>query len=165
MAAKSRDRFGVRLSVLDRLVDPHPDQARDPPTGALAISELLRLVQRDLELLLNARRPWALLDRRQPELQTSPLAYGLNDVTAGTLSHGNEREAMCAEIESLIRRFEPRLMDIRVTAGNVAGSLSSTLPLTIEALLRVDPEPEPVRFGTVVDPASPAVTLQPLREE
>ncbi len=155
----------IRPSVLDRLRDAHPDQARDAPEADDAgLPELLRHVRRDLEALLNARRPWRPLDGRHPDLRCSPLGYGLSDVTAGALNHPAEREALRGEIEALIRRFEPRLAQVRVVALKDNAPLATTLPLAIEALLLMDPEPEPVRFGTVVDPASPDLRLRTLRE-
>lgn len=155
----------LRVSVLDRLLDPQPDRAQDDPRDLeTSLAELRQLVQRDLEALLNARRPWRPLDPRRPELRLSPMGYGLSDMTAGALNHPGDRETLRSEIETLIRRFEPRLAQVHVTALPHGGPFATTLPLSIEALLLVDPEPEPVRFGTVVDPLSPSVTLQALRD-
>ncbi len=154
----------VRTSVLDRLIDANPDQKADPAADAPTVPDLLRLVQRDLEMLLNARKPWQVLDRRRPDLRLSPLGYGLGDLGAGALNHAADKEALRTEIEALIRRFEPRLAEVRVTALAGDSPLSTTLPLSIDGLLLVDPDPEPVRFGTVVDPLSPAVTLRTIRD-
>ena len=71
----------VGASLLDRLLDAHPDQARDRVQGAAeTVARLRASVHRDVEHLLNARRPWRSV--AWPALRTSPLAYGISDFTA-----------------------------------------------------------------------------------
>ena len=49
----------ARRPLLDRLLDDAPADRHDPPLSANeAHTDLLRGVRRDLEALLNARRPW-----------------------------------------------------------------------------------------------------------
>jgi len=125
---------------------------------------LRRAVHRDVEALLNARRPWRSIPAGFPALRHSPLGYGISDFTAGAFNDRRQREALRAEIEEAIRRFEPRLTQIQVQLADDGDLLRTTLHLRIEALLRVDPAPEPITFDTMVDTTTADVTLRPLYE-
>ncbi len=59
---------------------------------------------------------------------------------------------MRAGIEQTIRRFEPRLAQVRVILVDSDNTQDATLRLRIEALLRVDPAPEPIVFDTLDRP-------------
>ena len=153
------------LSVLDRLLDDRPDQAQDAPVAATEAVRRLRLaVHRDLEALLNARRPWRSVPATMPALRTSPASFGLPDFTAGAYNDRSQREALRAEIESTLRRFEPRLAELRVYLAEDRAPLRATLVLRIDAVLLMDPAPEPITFDTTIDTTTADVTLQPLQE-
>ncbi|WP_051292070.1 type VI secretion system baseplate subunit TssE [Acetobacter nitrogenifigens] len=155
----------VTLSVLDRLMDEHPERETERPLGTgESLAALQRSVQRDLELLLNARRPWALPPKTGFSLAVSPMGYGMIDVTANVMSNQEEREAVRREIEATIRRFEPRLINVRVSLLPDNAPLSAVIPLMVEAYLLVDPEPEYVRYDTAISPSRENVTLTPQRE-
>lgn len=117
-------------------------------------------VRRDLESLLNARRRFRSWPPGYRALETSPLSYGIPDTTAGSFNDQREREALRAEIEVTLRRFEPRFM--RVSVSLLDGDkkdFSATLRLRVDALLHADPAPEPVAFDTVVDAATAEVRV------
>lgn len=79
-------------SLLDRLLDERPDQPHDPPAVASEqVGRLRRAVHRDLEALLNARRPWRSVPTRLAALRTSALAFGLPDFTAGAYNDRRQR--------------------------------------------------------------------------
>jgi type VI secretion system protein ImpF len=162
-----RDRGGeaqrAQLPLLDRLIDDAPDLERDPPLSAAeAVGVLRRSVRRDIEALLNARRRWRSWPAGYAELAVSPVGYGIGDFTAGAFNDPAQRDRLRAEIEATIRRFEPRLAQVRVVLLDSANDLlESTLRLRIEALLQVEPAPEPVVFDTLVDPATAEVQVKP----
>ena len=139
-------------SVLDRLCDARPDQERDrPPQAAETVADLLAAVARDLGALLNARRPWRSAPDWFPLLQTSPLGFGINDFTGGGYNDASQQEALRAEVEAVIRRFEPRLAEVQVHLVRDPAPLGATLALRVDALLMIEPMPEPISFDTVVD--------------
>ena len=145
-------------SLLDRLLDARPDQAQDrPQSAAETVTQLRAAVHRDVEYLLNARRPWR--STAWPELRTSPLGYGISDFTAGAFN--DEREALRAEIAEAIRRFEPRLTQVQVQVAEEVSPLRATLTLRINALLRMEPLPEAISFDTLIDTTTADVTLRP----
>jgi type VI secretion system protein ImpF len=142
----------AQLPLLDRLMDDAPDQLRDPPLSPAEAMEALRAsVRRDLEALLNARRRWCSWPAELTELAASPVGYGIPDFTAGAMNEPGRRDAFRAEVEATIRRFEPRLMSVRVSLIDGANKLEATLRLRIDGLLHADPAPEPVAFDTTVD--------------
>jgi type VI secretion system protein ImpF len=165
-----RDRGGIeaqraQLPLLDRLIDDAPDVQLDAPLSpAEAVAMLRRGVRRDIEALLNARRRWRSWPQGYSELAQSPVGYGISDFAAGAFNDPAERDRLRVQIEQTIRRFEPRLAQVRVVlidADNADNStLESTLRLRIEALLRVEPAPEPIVFDTLVDPATAEVQVR-----
>ncbi len=142
----------AQLPLLDRLIDDAPDQERDPPLSSAEALEALRAsVRRDLEALLNARRRWRSWPAEYTELARSPLGFGIPDFTAGAMNEPGRREALRAEVEETIRRFEPRLVRVSVSMVEGQNKLEATLRLRIDGLLHAEPAPEPVAFDTTVD--------------
>lgn len=155
---------GVRgrpqLPLLDRLVDTEPDVATDRPlTAAAALDALRASIRGDLEALLNSRRRWRSWDPRLTELDRSPAGFGLPDFAGGAFNDARRREALRQEVETCIRRFEPRFVSVAVVLVPSADKLTSTLRLRIEALLHADPAPEPITFDTLVDATTTDVTV------
>jgi type VI secretion system protein ImpF len=134
-------------SLLDRLIDDSPELLGN---GLEDLRGAERTVVRDLENLLNTRRE-ALRDPPQEftELNKSLLVYGLPDVTAYNLLDPNDRNRLRRTLEAAISIFEPRLQRVRVSM-TPPGQNDGALHFRIEALLRVEPAPEPVAFDTVL---------------
>ena len=61
--------------------------------------------------------------------------------------------------EQSIRRFEPRIVNLKVALVDSTDKVSGTLRLRIDALLHAEPAPEPIAFDTVVDLLSKNVTV------
>ena len=145
----------VRVSVLDRLL---ADSDSDPTADAL--HSLRDAVHRDLEALLNAHRPWRSVPSHMDHLRTSSFSYGVPDVTSGAFNHNEPREALRRDIETTIRRMEPRLAQVHVHLADDADRLRSVLRLRIEALLKVEPIVARIAFDTVVNVATAEMVLQ-----
>jgi type VI secretion system protein ImpF len=151
----------VRLSVLDRLIDEAPDKPDEPTlSNAEAVVHVRNSLRRDLEALLNAHRRWRSIPQGYDELPRSPLAWGIADFTAGAFNDPREREELRTEIENAIRTFETRLARVRVTLLEPDNTLSSTLRLRIDGLLRIEAEAEPIAFDTVINAASTGVKVE-----
>lgn len=152
----------AQLPLLDRLIDDAPEVERDTPISAAeAIAILRRSVRRDIEALLNAKRRWRSWDEEYDELALSPVGYGISDFSAGAFNEPAQRDRLRAQIENMIRRFEPRLAQVRVVLIDSDNTLEATLRLRIEALLRCEPAPEPIAFDTLVDAATAEVQVKP----
>jgi type VI secretion system protein ImpF len=155
----------IRMPLLDRLLDSDPDAPRDPPqTTQVAIERLRQAVRRDMEALLNARRRRVPLPAGLAELPASPLGYGIPDPTAGSFTEEEKRQALAAEVEAALRRFEPRLAAVRVTLAKLPRDMREpfdrTLRIKVEAVLRSDPVPEQVTFETMLRPVTLDVAVR-----
>ncbi|KPH86588.1 hypothetical protein GLUCOINTEAF2_0202639 [Komagataeibacter intermedius AF2] len=151
----------VKLSVLDRLIDTTPERERDRPMSATeALSVLRKAVRRDLEALLNAHRRFRSIPACHAALRASNLGFGLPDFSASARSAQDAREDLRREIETTIRTFEPRLLQVsvHVQPSDEHGALA-TLRFRIEALLHADPAPEPISFDTAVDAATADIVI------
>jgi type VI secretion system protein ImpF len=144
----------VRLSVLDRLLDYDPHNAGDPP---LTWSESVRLhkaaLLRDVEWLLNTRRICEPAPDAYPEVQRSTYHFGVPDMSSVSSDSQTAQLRLMRQIEESIRIFEPRLSGVRVTPME-GGAASREVRFTVEAMLRMEPNPERVVFDTVLETAS-----------
>jgi len=152
------------FSILDRLLDDHPDQEKDVPiSGAQTLNLFRESIRRDIEALLNATKPWLSASPHQSQLAVSPLNFGLADVTASVLSSDAERERIRNDIKTAITLFEPRLDSVQVTLLPDEAPLSSAIPLSIEAVILWTQEPELIRYKTAIMTTDEPVMLRPMR--
>ena len=154
----------AQLPLLDRLMEAN---LSGPEAQALsardALDRLRTAVLRDVQALLNARRRRRPLPEHLTELASSLLSYGLPDPASGAYLVPEVRAALAAEVEAVIRRFEPRLDQVTVSLVSDDAALSGTLRLKIEAVLRAEPVPEPVSFETLLEPVTRDVTVREAR--
>jgi type VI secretion system protein ImpF len=149
---------GFKPSVLDKLTDP--DSGGTSDRGGYSESQMIRAVRRDLEDLLNTRRPtFAEMEIESlDEVRRSVLAYGLPDFANYRGMSDETRRQVAREIADAITTFEPRLTDVEVSLKDPAvlqAELKDKYQLTalyfhIGAKLRMDPCP-PVAFETVLE--------------
>ena len=139
----------VRLPIIDRLFDdPNPPRSRLD-----SVRRLKKALERDLEWLLNTRRPAEDLPSGASELEKSVYWYGLPDLNSLTLSSEADRAGLIRAIQTAISTFEPRLTSVRVSLTPVAEEGLPELRFVIDALLRMEPVPEHISFDTVLDVA------------
>ncbi|MBL0938798.1 MAG: type VI secretion system baseplate subunit TssE [Gemmatimonadaceae bacterium] len=157
MARTEIDR-AVLPSLLDRLTDERPTQSADPPVSRDESARRFReSVQRDLDWLLNARRT---IRTGPPEsaVSRSVHEYGLPDFTSRTRSDAGWQDRLLEDIAETIRRFEPRLTDVRV--GLADDGNRQRVRFNIGATLIMDPSPEQVVFDTVLEVASGDISVE-----
>jgi type VI secretion system protein ImpF len=150
MARGDRDP-SIVPSLLDRLLDDQPDQAREVlPYRVDDLRGLKRSVARDLEAMLNTRQE-ALeeLPADLPEVRRSLLMYGLPDFTAYSLLGTRDRTRIRRAFEDIVATFEPRLERVRVTLEDSQPN-ERILRFRVDGWLRVEPAPEPVTFDTLL---------------
>jgi len=141
----------VTLSVLDRLIDQEPkSQSEAPLTRSQSVRLLKAAVQRDLEWLLNTRRIFQEPDESLKEINRSAYVYGLPDFSQYTMISPSDQAKLLKQLLTTVRLFEPRLSNVRIVPVETTEKGIQQFRLRIEAMLLMDPAPEPVSFDTVI---------------
>jgi len=150
--AKYDPERSVQQSVLDRLVDDSRDTPVDPPlTRAESVRRLKNSLRRDIEWLLNSRRPVLPIPESYSETNASVLAYGMPDVSSMRVDTPQDEKRLLAALESAIATFEPRLVDVRVRPHQRPRGRVHTLHFQIEGMLLIEPAPEHISFDTFLE--------------
>lgn len=123
----------------------------NPLSRSQSVRLLKNAVRRDLEWLLNSRRIADPPDEGLKELNRSTYVYGLPDLSALTMASTADKNRLVRQILSTINLFEPRLMNVRLVMVETPDAGKKDVRLRIEAMLRMDPVPEPVSFDTVIE--------------
>jgi type VI secretion system protein ImpF len=144
----------VTPSLLDRLTDHAPaSRVENPLTRLQALRALKTSLWRDLTALLNTKRREEEIPEEFVEATRSLLTYGLPDFASYSLKSPSDQDRLRRAIEATIRRFEPRLEKVTVKLAP-PDETDSALHFRVDALLRVEPAPEPVTFETMLQPDS-----------
>ena len=144
--ARTKSEILITQSLVDRLLDT--DQW--PETRAASISMYRDSIKRDLEWLLNTRKPV------MPELESFPLTaasvlnFGLPDIHSFDGSAGKEQNALTAALERCIQTFEPRIKLPRVYLTR-SDLLSRSLKFHIEGQVLFENMEEEIKFDTVLE--------------
>lgn len=152
MAARRRRYVGPRsdsgrVPLFDRLADdalhtprePHPHRWHD--RAGLEAS-----LQAEISQLLNTRRGPAL---ERPGLAGTVLSYGVPDHILDSPGSTRAQESLVADIEAAIKRFEPRLRDVRVSVGEPLPR-QQALTLSISGEVELAGDRLAVRFPVVI---------------
>ena len=132
--------------LLDEIFSDELHKMRKPAPSSANIRELKKSIARDIEALLNTRRE--LLEGAPPEykeVNNSLLMFGLPDFTSYSLVNPEHRKLIRRSVEEALTKFEPRLKSVQVTLESPR-KFDAALHFRIDALLRLDPAPEPVTF-------------------
>lgn len=142
----------VQQSILDRLVDESRNTPADAPVSrAESVRRLKNSLRRDIEWLLNTRRPLVEIPGSFPETNASVLAFGVPDVTSMSVDTPQDEKRLLSALESAISTFEPRLVDVRVRSLERPGGRVHTLHFQIEGMLLIEPAPEHISFDTFLE--------------
>jgi type VI secretion system protein ImpF len=146
--ARAKSETVVTQSVLDRLISSENEE------WSMTRAQSLRLfkdsLKRDLEWLLNTRRP-PIANLQEYELaSTSVLNYGLPDMSAMGVFSADDQFALLALLQQCLRNYEPRISALRVYLEGAEVN-SRSIRFRIEGLLKIDPAPEEINFDTVLE--------------
>ncbi len=151
---------GVRLSVLDRLLDPSPrDPSARPVTWASSPEAFKQAFLRDVEWLLNTRRVPEPMPELYPELDRSVYHFGIPDVTSLSADSVEARQLLARDIEECLRKFEPRLHSPRVSIAPTEVEGEQRVRFVIDAVLRMDPLTERIVLDTTLDTPTGTFTV------
>jgi type VI secretion system protein ImpF len=150
--ARSYGGTTITVSVLDRLLDLEPEtQVENPLSRSQSVRLLKQAVRRDLEWLLNTRRICEPPDEGLKEVNRSVYVYGLPDLSSLTMASVGDRSRLVKQIMATIALFEPRLTNVRLVMVETQDQVKKDVRLRIEAMLKMDPVPEPISFDTVIE--------------
>jgi type VI secretion system protein ImpF len=149
-----RDAFMARgkseLLITQSLVDRLTQTDTWPETRASSIAMYRDSMKRDLEWLLNTRKPVIPELEGYPATAASVLNYGLPDLHSFDGSAGREQNALTSALEKCIRTYEPRIGQPRVFLTRT-DILSRSLRFHIEGQLVYENMDEEVKFDTVLE--------------
>lgn len=131
-------------SLMERL----SEKRQVPATQAASIRGLKEVIRRDLEALLNTRKPLARQLEGYSYAAHSVLNYGLEDLGSLPVTPSGQLIEMQRAIQQCLATYEPRLTDISVSVED-NGRLDKEIRLHIEATLPFYPTVEAVTFDTV----------------
>lgn len=146
----------VSSSLLDRLMDDHPETAVEAQSEMLYdVSKYKQAVARDLESLLNTRCTCVSDEEMEPFPLTknSMLLFGIIDLSSLSLLNPEDRLYLKDSIRKTIERYEPRLTKIRVNL-EISKEFNQMLKFRVDALLRVHPSRPPVTFDAMLQLSS-----------
>jgi type VI secretion system protein ImpF len=149
-------------SLLDRLVEGSMYGAKQQPWYGL--DDMMQAVQRDLEALLNTRGASEGVVAGLPEVQASLVCYGLPDLASVNGETLEGRRQVCAIIENVVRKYEPRLKDIRASLLPSTSPFDRDVRFRIEGRLSVDPAPDVV-FDTTLELSTGQYKVQSVEVE
>jgi len=152
-------------SLLDRLMDDHPEQRQDAPRNRVQnLHALEDAIRRDLECLLNTRRRCISPEPGLTEIRTSLVEYGVPDFLSANAASEKIREELRKEVEDAIRRFETRFQSVSVSLVDGGAEVDRTLKFRIAALMYAEPAPEYVSFDSSLNPGSRTFSVSGRRD-
>ena len=151
----------LRPSILDRLLDDEPHNQAEHDRGQhQKLKQLRNSVRRDLESLMNTRYRIMQPEEELHQVDQSLLNYGLPDLATVNISDIEKRKDFTRQLEKIIKTFEPRFKDVKVTYLDNKDQKDRTLRFRIDATLYADPSPEVVVFDSVLEPVSRTVSVE-----
>ena len=146
-------------SIIDRIIDTESMGGR---VAGYDHKQMLDAVRGDMEELLNAKLTCQDLPPEYEETAKSIVAFGLPDLSLVDASNSAARSGLARAVAETIRRFEPRLRNVRVLVAEDKSKVQLSVRFKVEAELNVDPAPE-VGFETVLELTTGRATVAPPR--
>ncbi|MFK5914305.1 MAG: type VI secretion system baseplate subunit TssE [Woeseiaceae bacterium] len=151
----------LRPSILDRLFDDEPDNQHDVDHGQhQKLKQLRSSVRRDLESLMNARFRIMKPSDEFVQLENSLLNYGLPDLATVNITDIDKRKEFIVKMEKILRGFEPRFKEVKVSYLDNKNNTDRTLRFRIDATLYADPSPEVVVFDSILEPVTRSISIE-----
>jgi type VI secretion system protein ImpF len=146
-------------SLLDRLIDDDPEHAvEQAETDEAGLARYKLGLRRDLEGLLNSKRPLIAALRDDQDLASTVLAYGMTDISTEDFSAAGARDRIRRIVADCIQTHEPRLANVEVDMDG--GPTSLGVRLRITAVLTLTRERETVVYDASVRPNDRAIAVE-----
>jgi type VI secretion system protein ImpF len=131
-------------------LDDEPQKLTEPDSAlAFNAGRLRHSVARDLEVLLNSRRPpdWELAG--QVRCTDSILNFGIMDLSSISIQDSRSLKQLQDHLRRVIERFEPRLGNVRIVL-EIARDTGKSIRFRVDAILRLHPAKPPVSFDATL---------------
>ncbi len=149
----------ITHSLLDRLIDDDPEHAvEQAETEEAALARYKLGLRRDLEGLLNSKRPQIAALRDDQDLSCTVIAYGMQDISTEDFSAAGARDRIRRIVADCIQTHEPRLANVEVDMDGAPTSLGVRLRIT--AVLTLTRERETVVYDASVRPNDRAIAVE-----
>ncbi|WP_213982296.1 type VI secretion system baseplate subunit TssE [Sphingomonas sp. dw_22] len=150
---------GITQSLIDRLIDDEPDRAIEMAESEERAMARCKLgLRRDLEALLNSKRPLLASVEEQDGMDKTVVAFGLRDISTEDFSAAGARDRVRRMVAQCIRDHEPRLSSIEVEVDD--GPTSRGIRFRITAVLTVARASESVIYDASVRPSDRAIAIE-----
>ena len=151
--ARAREMI-VAQSLMERL----GEEVNWPTTQSASLRMLKESIRRDLEALLNTRRPMPRELECYEAAACSVLNYGLDDLSTLRVEPNGYLQEMQRAIQFCLATYEPRLTNVKVSLED-GDLMHRQIRLHIEAILPVHPAIQIVTFNTTFDLTSETYTV------
>lgn len=141
--AKTKNERLITQSLMDRLID-HDDW---PMTRNSSLRMYREGIKRDVEWLLNTRRPYVTAVDKYENASVSVFNFGVPDLTA--LRSNDPNSVLTAILQALIT-YEPRIRDPRVHLVR-SDVLARSLRFHVDGMLAFEEGEEDISFDTVLE--------------
>ena len=146
--AKTKNESVVTQSLMERLITSETDDWTTSRAQSLRIFR--DALKRDVEWLLNSRRPPINAISDYPLATASVINYGLPDISSMGLNSASDQRTLISAVQQCLRNYEPRITDVRVYLES-SEVVNRSLRFRIEGMMMVDPAPEEINFDTVLE--------------
>ena len=137
----------VTQTIIDRFL---LSQDEWPKTRKESMDKYRDALRRDLEWMLNTRKPVMPILDEFPEVAKSVFNYGFPDLQNFDHSQGNDKDAVSSALEKCIRTFEPRIYQPHVFLTR-SDTLARSLRFHIEGQIHYEDTKEDIKFDTVLE--------------
>ncbi len=144
--SKSKSESVITQSLLDRL----SDQDEWPTRRDAAMRMLRESIKRDVEWLLNTRRPRIAEIEEYEKAANSVINYGLPDLMSFEGAFGRDHNALLAAMVKVLRIFEPRILEPKVFLMRT-DLLGRSLRFHVEGRIQFESMEEEIQFDTVLE--------------
>ncbi len=149
----------IPLTLFDRLLDDNPDLAQEPFESPERVFVRYKLgLRRDLEGLLNSKRPFSAWLGEHEGMADTILGFGLPDLSTEDFGTGAVRERIRRMIAACIRTHETRLSKVEVDVDGAP--TSSGVRFRITAVLNIAQVEETVTYDAKLRPSDRAIAVE-----
>lgn len=141
--SKTKNERPVTQSLVDRLTE----HEQWPTTRGSSLRMYREGIKRDVEWLLNSRKPHVEMVDRYPAACDSVFNFGLPDLT---YLRGHDSNAVLLAILKALRTYEPRIREPRVYLVRM-DDLARSIRFHVDGMLVLEDGEEEISFDTVLE--------------